>query len=152
MLACDEYGEIASEVPGQPMGDGHFFSLAREFGCMGLIATQSVNRLQSSSLKDAWRDVFSNFNAKIFMAARDNETAKEASELAGQTTWYLASDGTSRSKDGLSSSRQRELREQTSLPTRVLTHVLQRGQAVVIGTLDGLTASTYFLQVPKAAT
>src|SRR5690606_32350201 len=66
LLACDEYSGIASEVPGEPMGDGHFFSLSRQNGCMALIATQSVNMLQSSSLKDAWRAVFSNFAAKIF--------------------------------------------------------------------------------------
>ena len=39
----------------QSMGDGQFLALARQYGCMGLLATQSVNVLEASSLRDAWR-------------------------------------------------------------------------------------------------
>lgn len=137
LLACDEYAEIASEVSGQPMGDGQFFSQARQQGCMGLLATQSVNVLQATSLKEAWRSVFSNFAAKFFMRLVDNETAEEATKLAGESDWYVTSQGASLSKDGQGSSSQRDLHERKSLPTEILTQVLRRGEAVVIGVLDG---------------
>lgn len=148
LLACDEYSGIASEVPGEPMGDGHFFSLSRQNGCMALIATQSVNMLQSSSLKDAWRAVFSNFAAKIFMRLADNETAEEAMKLVGEMDWYMGSSGISRQKDGMGSSSQRELRERKSLPTSVLTQVIGLGQGVVVGALDGGQPSLHFVRVP----
>ncbi|KAA0231947.1 hypothetical protein EDS67_00700 [candidate division KSB1 bacterium] len=150
IIACDEYSQVASELPGQPMGDGDFFSQSRQNGCMGLLATQSVNVLQASSLKEAWRSVFSNFGGKIFMRLVDNETAEEATKLAGESDWYLTSQGTSRSKDGLGSSTQKELRERKSLPTSVLTQLFQKGDAVVLGSLDGSTGKSFtqFVHVP----
>jgi len=150
LIACDEYSEIASEVPGQSMGDGQFSALARQYGCMALLATQSVNVLEASSLKETWRSVFSNFGAKVYMRLVDNETAEEATKLAGESDWKVVSRGTSIGKDGTSSSRQRELRERKNLPSTILTQVLKTGEAVVIGSLDGgkTTPSTYFLRVP----
>jgi hypothetical protein len=152
LLACDEYSEVASEVPGEPMGDGHFFSLASQNGCMGLIATQSVNVLQASSLKENWRSVFSNFGAKIFMRLVDNETADEATKLAGESDWYVTSLNTSQQKDGTTTGgRQTELRERKSLPTSILTQVLRTGQGAFIGSFDGgdTRPGTFFLSVPK---
>jgi TraM recognition site of TraD and TraG len=150
ILACDEYSQIASEVQGQPMGDGDFFSQARQNGCMGLLATQSVNVLQASSLKENWRSVFSNMGAKIFMRLVDNETAEEASKLAGESDWYVSSRGTSRSKDGLGSSSQTDLKDRKSLPTSVLTQVFRRGDGAVIGSLDGSADGSFlrFIHVP----
>jgi hypothetical protein len=149
LLMCDEYSDVASEVPGEPAGDAYFFSLSRQFGCMGLIATQSVNMLQSSALKENWRAVFSNFSAKFFMRVGDNETAEEASKLAGEADWYVGSAGTSHQKDGFGSSANSELRERKSLPTAVLTQVLERQQLVVVGSLDGGNdPGTFFVHVP----
>jgi hypothetical protein len=150
VIACDEYSEIASEIPGQSMGDGQFLALARQYGCMALLATQSVNVLEASSLKETWRSVFSNFGAKIYMRLVDNETAEEATKLAGESDWKVITRGTSIGKDGSSSSRQRELRERKNLPGTILTQVLKTGEAVVIGSLDGgkTRPSTYFLRVP----
>jgi hypothetical protein len=152
LMACDEYSEIASEVAGQSMGDGQFLALAREYGCMAILATQSVNVLEASSLKDTWRSVFSNFAAKIYMRLVDNETAEAASKLAGESDWEMLSRGISNSKDGTNLSQQRDVRERKNLPTTVLTHVLRQGQAVVIGSLDGgvTVPGTYYLCVkPK---
>jgi hypothetical protein len=150
LLACDEYSDIATEVPGQSMGDGYFFSQARQNGCMGLLATQSVNMLQSSALKDNWRAVFSNFGAKFFMRLVDNESAEEASKLVGEQDWQLTSLGTSQQRDGMGSSTQQELRERKGLPTHILTQVLTTGQAVVLGSLDGgSTTGRYFIKVPS---
>jgi type IV secretory pathway TraG/TraD family ATPase VirD4 len=117
---------------------------------MALLATQSVNVLQASSLKETWKSVFSNFGAKIYMRLVDNETAEEATKLAGESDWKVMSRGSSQGKDGTSSSSNRELRERKNLPSSILTHVLKRGQAVVIGSLDGGSTlpGTYFMQVP----
>jgi hypothetical protein len=149
VIACDEYSEIASEMPGQSMGDGQFLALAREYGCMAILATQSVNVLEASSLKESWRSVFSNFAAKIYMRLVDNETAEEAAKLAGESDWIIKSSSQSNGPEttlGL----QEGLRERKNLPTSVLTHVLKRGQAVVIGSLDGgeTTPGTYYISVP----
>ena len=96
-------------IPGKPMGGGHFFSHSRELNGVGFLATQSVNMLQSSSLKDSWRAVWSNLNTKIFMCLA-GETLKEASKLGGQCDWYVTGHGTSRSRDGAGSGRDRPLR------------------------------------------
>lgn len=137
LIACDEYSQIASEVPGQPAGDGQFYALAREAGCMGLLATQSVNTLSNSSLRDAWKSVFSTAAAKIFMSANDNETVEEASKLAGDEDWMLLMRAFSRNREGGSVSSTPELRERKSLPHRILTRLLKQREAVVIGSLDG---------------
>jgi TraM recognition site of TraD and TraG len=152
VIACDEYSEIASEVPGQSMGDGQFLALARQYGCMALFATQSVNVLEASSLRDVWRSVFSNFGAKIYMRLVDNETAEEATKLAGESDWKVISRGRSHSGSGQNLSRDQQLRERKNLPTTVLTQVLKTGQGVVIGSLDGgaTNPGTYYLQVPFA--
>jgi len=121
LIACDEYSEVASELPGQPMGDGHFFALARENGCMGLLATQSVNVLQNSSLKQSWRSVFSNLGAKFFMGAADNETVEEATKLAGDEDWEILTGGETISVDGQGFTTNRDFREHKALPSRVLT-------------------------------
>lgn len=148
VLAVDEYSEVASEVPGQPMGDGYFFSVCRQNGCMGLIATQSVNVLQASSLKENWKSVFSTFGAKIFMRLADKETIEEAAALVGETDWYLTSTGTSRQKDGSGSSTQKELRER-KLTASVFTDVMGRREGMIVGSLDGgKTQDVRFVRVP----
>lgn len=150
VIACDEYSEIASEIPGQSMGDGQFLALARQYGCMAIFATQSVNVLQASPLKDTWKSVFSNFAAKIYMRLADNETAEEATKLAGESEWKILSRGSTFGQQGRSTSKQRELRERKNLPPIIMTQVLKTGQAVVVGSLDGGLANTgtYFLSVP----
>lgn len=151
VLACDEYSEVASEVPGQSMGDGQFLALARQYGCMALLATQSVNVLQASSLKETWRSVFSNFAAKIYMRLADNETAEEATKLAGESDWKLVSQGKQIGRGGGGASMQKELRERKNLPSTVLTQVLKTGEAVVIGSGDGgaTNPGTFFMRVPR---
>lgn len=149
VMACDEYSQIASEVAGEAMGDGHFLSLAREYGCLALLATQSVNVLQSSSLGDNWRAVFSNFAAKIYMRLADNETSEEATKLAGESDWRVLSDSTTRSQTGTDYGQQRDWQERKNLPSSVMTQVLRTRQGVVVGSLDGgETSGTYFLEVP----
>jgi hypothetical protein len=151
VIAADEYSQVACELQGKPVGDGDFFSQSRQHGCMGLLATQSVNNLQASPLKDNWKAVFSNFGAKIFMRAADNETAEEAVKLAGKSEHYVTGEGSSRSKDGLSTSRQKELRERDNLPSMVLTQILAKGDGALLGSLDGMASSPrmHLLRVPR---
>lgn len=151
VLACDEFSQVSSEVPGEPLGDGYFFSLSRENGCMGLIATQSVNVLEASSLKEAWRSVFSNMGAKVFMRLVDNETVEEATKLAGEYEVYLTSEGISMGAQGFGTSGQTDRREIKALPSHVLTQLFRKGDAVVLGSFDGSDspAVTRFVHVPK---
>lgn len=149
LLACDEYSGIASEVPGQPMGDGYFFSVCRQNGCMGLIATQSVTMLQSSGLKEAWKGVFANFGGKIFLRLADNETAEEATKLVGESDWVTASSGASYQAGGGGYSSQRSLQQRKDLPAAVLTQVLTRGIGIAVGSLDGaVTVGSQCFEVP----
>ncbi|HYO81746.1 MAG TPA: hypothetical protein VES20_10110 [Bryobacteraceae bacterium] len=67
------------------------------------------------------------------MAAADNETIEEATKLAGDADRQITSSGHSQSGDGFSYNEQIEFRERKSLPGRILTRSLQRGDAVVIG-------------------
>jgi type IV secretory pathway TraG/TraD family ATPase VirD4 len=124
-------------IPGKPMGDGHFFSHSRELNGVGFLATQSVNMLQSSSLKDSWRAVWSNLNTKIFMRLADGETLKEAPKLGGQCDWHVTGHGTSRSRDGAGSSRDRQLQQREALPAENFTQLLRRGEGFMFGSVDG---------------
>ena len=132
VLACDEYSQVASEIPGQPIGDGDFFSICRQNGCMGLVATQSVHMLETSSLGKSWRGLFSNFGAKIFMRLVDNETIEEASKLAGKSDWYIAAKGITVSPNGMSDSSQTSMQQREALAVQVLTG-LNQGEGVMIG-------------------
>jgi Type IV secretory system Conjugative DNA transfer len=136
LLACDEFSVIATELKGESIGDGHFFALARENRCMGLLATQSVHTLKNSSLGDAWESIYSNFAAKIFMRCGDVETAEAACELAGKSEWRIASESfrTSSQDSGVTETLNRI--ERNHLFARQLT-TLKCRQGVVIGTLDG---------------
>ena len=151
-IACDEYAEVASEVPGQPVGDGRFFSLARQNGCMGLLATQSIHTLENSSLSESWKSIFSNLAGKIFMGAADNETAEQACALAGQVDWEMTSTSESFGRDS-SMSHQRSIQQRPELTPYVLSHVLKRAQGVAIGSLDGRTTAPAmrFFEVPRAS-
>jgi hypothetical protein len=137
VLACDEYSGLASEVPGQPVGDAHFLSLCRQSGTLVLLATQSVTMLQNSGLKDAWKAALSVMGAKLFLRVSDAETAEEATKLVGQNDWVTTSVGASFQAGGGSHSSQQSLQEHKELPTTVLTQVLTQGQCVAVGSLDG---------------
>ena len=150
VLAIDEYSQVASEIPGEPMGDGNFFSLSRQNGCLGLVVTQSVNVLQATSLKENWKSIFSNFAAKIFMALGDSETTEEATKLIGDTDWQLTSFGTSQGGGSGSASTNTDLRER-KFPSSVFTQLVERRQAVVVGSLDGNDSQprTWFVEIPE---
>jgi hypothetical protein len=148
LFMADEYSDVATELEGQPMGDGLFFSQMRQFGCMGLVATQSVHMLKNSSLRDAWKSIYANMAAKLFMQLGDYETAEEASKLVGESEIRAVMVDNSVSKDGTNISSRHEIKDKKDLPTRVVLQTLGRGQAVLIGSVDGKSRpSTHFLAV-----
>lgn len=151
VMAADEYSAVASELAGAPLGDGLFFSQCRQNGAIGIVATQSVNLLQTSSLKENWKAITSVCAAKIFMRLGDNETVEEATKLAAEYDFNITSIGTSQQKDGSGSSTNKDLRERKALPAAVLTQTLKMGQGAIIGSLDGkaTTDSLRFFQTPQ---
>ncbi|MGP0593951.1 type IV secretion system DNA-binding domain-containing protein [Nitrospira sp. T9] len=138
LFLADEYSDVATELDGHPMGDSMFFSQMRQYGCMGLVATQNVHMLENSGLKKAWPAVFGNLSAKIFMQLGDTATAEEASKLVGKSEFLFKTFDMTYSKDGMSQSVKSEIKEKNDLPTRVLLQTLGRGQAVVVGSMDSL--------------
>lgn len=149
LLACDEYDKIASELPGME-GDGEFFSISRQNGCMGLIATQSIHMLQSSSLKENWRAVFSTLAARIFMRTVDNETAEEGSNQAGDSDYITISEGSNFSAGGLSTGTNQSIVVKKNIPGFIFTNILTQGKGVFIGSLNGnKDTGTYIFQTPK---
>ncbi len=150
LFLADEYSDVASELPGEPMGDGVFFSQMRQAGCMGLIATQSVNMLAGSALGEQWRSVFGNLSAKIFMRLGDRQTVEEATELVGQYEMHTRSLDHSVSKEGASFSVRHGVQHDVpGLQTRLLTQTLGLGDAVVVGCIDGRSPSEVrFIHVP----
>jgi len=150
LFMADEYSDVATELEGQPMGDGLFFSQMRQFGCMGLVATQSIHMLQNSALGDTWRGIFANMAAKIFMQLGDAETADEASKLVGESEYRFQTFDRSYSKDGTSQSVRFDLKDKKDLPTRLVLQTLGQGQAVVVGSIDGKARpSSRFIHVNK---
>jgi len=87
------------------------------------------------------------------MRLADNETAKEASELAGKSTWYVTSRGVSHGKEGFGGSEQKSIQQYETLPTEVTTQGFMMGDAVAIGSLSGgATADLlHFFRVPSQA-
>lgn len=150
LLFCDEYHEVATELPGEADGDGLFFSQSREQGCMSLIATQSVHMLKRSSLGEHWGAVFSTLGAQIFLRLADNETIEAAVKLAGKLRVEDQSRGQSFSDQGGSLSSNNSLQERDALPSQLLTQVFTKGDAVILGSLDGsqTPAAVRYVRVP----
>ncbi len=139
IFLADEYSDVATELPGQSMGDGVFFSMMRQYGCMGLVATQSVHMLQNSSLGEAWKGIYANMAAKIFMQTGDAETAEEASKLVGESEFRFKTFSRTYSKEGATQTINTDLKDKKDLPTKVLLQSLGRGQAVIVGSTDGMS-------------
>jgi type IV secretory pathway TraG/TraD family ATPase VirD4 len=148
LFLADEYSDVATELQGQPMGDGLFFSQMRQFGCMGLIATQNIHMLKNSALGETWKGIFANLAAKVFMTLGDPETAEEATKLVGESEYRFRAYDQTMSKQGFSRTVRSDLKDRKDLPTRMLLQTLGRGEAVVVGTIDGKSSAvTQFVMV-----
>jgi hypothetical protein len=149
LFMADEYSDVATEIPGQPMGDARFFSQMRQFGCMALVATQSVQMLKAAGLEETWKAIYGNMAAKIFMQTGDTETAEEATKLVGESEFRFRSFNHTWSPDGSSHSVNADLKDRKDLPTKIMLQTLGQGQAVVVGTTDGTKShpGTWFVQI-----
>jgi hypothetical protein len=141
LFLADEYHTIATQLDDVPFGDSEFFSQARQFGALCLVATQSVEQLQRSGLGDAWKAVFATLAAVIFMRGQDPATRKYLDDIAGLREHRIRKRDQSRGdgKDGLSWSV--EMVDAPIIP-KGLMEILTQGQAVVVGTTEGNTAPT----------
>jgi hypothetical protein len=137
LFMADEFSVVATEIPGEALSDSVFFSQSRQFGCLNLIATQSIASFENSAVQEAWESIYSNYAAKIFMAAADSKTAEEASKLAGEFEFLFKTFDVTVSQDNVSTAENYELRDKRLLPGAILTSTFEVGDAAVIGTLDG---------------
>jgi hypothetical protein len=150
LFLADEYHTVATQIEGVPFGDSEFFSQARQFGALCLVATQSVEQLQRSGLGDAWKAVFATLAAIVFMRGQDPATRRYLEEIAGPRDYRVRKRDHSRNegKDGVSWSV--EQIEAPAIPKGLLEGFV-RGDAVVVGTAEGNTVPTSirYAKVPK---
>jgi TraM recognition site of TraD and TraG len=139
LLMCDEYQEVATELAGRPVGDASFFQHARQSGCLGLLATQSVSgmiqNLPGDAPEAALDAIISTFASTIFFQSSDPATRRLAISLAGETEAYVASSSASYGAEGVSHSRSRQLETRSLIQESQLAN-LRRGQALVVGSLN----------------
>lgn len=134
---ADEYSDVATELKESALGDGKFFSKMREFGCMGVVATQSVNMMLQAMSKEDWEAIYSNLSAKVFMKLGDPETAEAAKKLASESQYRVTSWSKSVERSRVSRQSSYDVRERVEFPVKLLTQGFVTGDAVVIGDLTG---------------
>jgi hypothetical protein len=140
LLACDEYAQVATESASGLVSDSRFFSLAREFCCMSLLALQSVATGKSrfpGHLQDRWDAILGNIGAKVFMRLNDMETAQLASDLVGSRECEVPLRSYSSGLTDKTMTANSSLAQRVLLPPWLLTQKIVQGQGVAIGTLDG---------------
>ena len=148
LFMADEYHTVATKVKGM-FGDNEFFSLARQFGALCFVATQSLQQLIVSSLEEAWKAVFDVLSAIIVMSGNDPETKKYVDELAGNKVVIVTkrSQSFSEGKETIGVSYERL--ELPVIPVGTL-QLLTRGRAIVVGKIGGQqeASSVRYLSVP----
>jgi hypothetical protein len=143
LLACDEYAQAITEGASGLVSDSRFFSLAREAGCMSLLALQSVATGRSrfpAAMRDRWEGILGNVSVKFFMKLNDVETAELASALAGSRHSFVPVASQQQSAQGLVASEGVTMVEHPLVPSWFLTNRMPQGHALVHGTLDGKSA------------
>jgi hypothetical protein len=147
-LIIDEYAEVASDLPGERLGDSIFFSQMRQFKVLAIVATQGVPMLKNSGVKDTWETMMSNSAAKIFFRVGDHETAELATKSLGEGEYILHNAGVQEGSGGFGRSQGSQLERRGQITTDVLLTGLERGQCMLVGTLDGKArAAAYYIQV-----
>ena len=140
LFMADEYSDVATDLPGNNLGDPAFVSLARQFGCMIVLATQSVQMLKTSGLgssEGGWEATMGNMAAKIFLNTQEPETAEYASKLVGKAMVMSKVLSQSIGPDGTTQNINADLDDKDGLQTSVVLRCFERGQGIVIGNLDG---------------
>jgi hypothetical protein len=154
LFVADEYQEVVSELPGLPAGDANFFQLARLYGCMGIVASQSVSTVRNAlpvSGEDrdaAWNAIYAALGGAFFMRSKDPATVEQAVKAAGSFDAWVTSESWSLGGDKPNVSISRQVTERKHVQDdQILT--LTRGRVLAVGALDGETACVEFVEVPK---
>jgi hypothetical protein len=152
ILACDEYAQAITEGETGLVSDSRFFSLSREAGCLSLLALQSVATGRSrfpAAMKDRWDGILGNVTVKFFMRLNDTETAELGSSLAGKQHSAIPVSSTGLAASGSSLNEGVTMLEHARVPAWYLTNEMERGFALVHGTLDGVSVPTSgFVRAP----
>lgn len=141
LFLADEYHTVATQLEGVPFGDSEFFSQARQFGALCLIASQSVEQLRRSSLGESWQAVFATLAAVIFMRGQDPSTRAYLRQLAGDREVRVQRRDRSLNQGKEGSSWSVERSEEAAIPAGLLESFVL-GDAVIIGTTEGNRAPT----------
>jgi hypothetical protein len=153
ILACDEYAQAITEGESGLVSDSRFFSLAREAGCLSLLALQSIATGRSrfpASMHDRWEGILGNVTVKMFMRLNDVETAELGSALAGTQHSFIPVVSQQQSAQGLSATEAVTMVEHRQVPAWYLTNRMEQGLALVHGTLDGVSVpTTVFVRAPS---
>jgi type IV secretory pathway TraG/TraD family ATPase VirD4 len=149
LFMADEYHQLATQLEDEPTGDSDFFSLARESGGFCIVATQTVEQLETSRLSKTWKAVFGTLAAVISMKGDDVATMEYLQKRAGdrdvlETTQGYQIEGGKVTID-VNTQRIRD----PKVPVDVLK-LFRKGDAVVVGTTTGHDdpASVRYVHVP----
>jgi hypothetical protein len=150
LFMADEYHMVATQIEGEPVGDGQYFSTARQFGGLCLVATQTVHQLESSGLKETWEAVFGTLAAVIGMKQQDPDTIEYLQKRGGKKDVLQTTKGYSIAKGDVTVSESSQRIEVPEIPATGLRAFCQ-GNAVVIGTTtDHKKPSTIrYMHVPE---
>ncbi|MDX8349402.1 DUF87 domain-containing protein [Cognatiyoonia sp. IB215446] len=150
LFMADEYHMIATQLKDEPVGDAEYFSMARHFGGLCIVATQSIQQLKSSGLGDTWESVLAVLAAIISMKTIDKSTPEEMQARAG-TKSVLREVQNVGGGDGMNVSAARQRVDVPRLPKDAFA-LLKKGDAVLLGTTTGHDDPTEvkFAKVPYA--
>jgi hypothetical protein len=85
MFVCDEYPNYATVGESDPTGDERTLSLSRQARLIPIVAGPSYSSLRSALPSEEACDALTQcFGTKIFLATRDERTARKAAELCGR--------------------------------------------------------------------
>lgn len=147
-LIADEYAEIASDLPGEGFGDSFFFSQARQFRVLSILATQGIPMLENSGVRETWKTILTNSAGKIMFRVADPDTAELASKLMGESDVVMSARGLTHGKEGVSLSSDKNIERWTMLSSDLFITGLRRGDIVYMGLTDGKgTATVRFVRV-----
>lgn len=143
VLACDEYAQVVTEGSSGLVSDARFFSLAREAGCLNLLALQSIATARSrfpQQMRDRWEGILGNVGIRFFMGLNDIETAELGSSLAGDRDRAVRMVTSTQSSTGTSVGDTNNMIKARVVPPWFLTNRMPTGLVLVQGKLDGRSA------------
>jgi hypothetical protein len=147
LIACDEFGEVATELPAEPVGDGHFFALAREAGCMGILGLQGISTLEKA-VRQSWPAITSTTRT-IVLPTSDHKTLELIQKVAGRGEWRISTVSVGMGPSGVSVTRNETVQTRENLPTELMTRYLGTGEAWCLGSPHGAgRRDSFFFRVP----